>query len=365
MISIIPGNDRRQALRIRRFFIGAASYILWYALILYCHYLGFIRLSMKWTLCAFVLFAGINILLYIIFRTGWNLKFSDPGLTALQMGIAAIGAMGTLYYTDHVRGVMLMAYVVTILFGIFGFNLIQHMMFTLFSLFCYGTVILLLLNNHPETIVLRIEILQFIIFAAVLTWFSMVGAYIGSLRKKLSGTNHRLNTALDTIRELAIHDDLTRAFNRRHMYEELRREKATTDRTGGSFSIALFDLDHFKKINDIYGHLKGDDVLKHLIHSLRHEIREIDSIYRFGGEEFVIIMPDTDLKGAEECIRRMRNAIKGLQFPGFPESFRMTVSIGLATYQPGEIIDELLDRADRAMYKAKGMGRNQVVLDLI
>jgi diguanylate cyclase (GGDEF)-like protein len=149
------------------------------------------------------------------------------------------------------------------------------------------------------------------------------------------------------------------------MYEELRREKASADRTRGSFSIALFDLDHFKKINDTYGHLKGDDVLKHLIHSVRHEIREIDSISRFGGEEFVIIMADTNHEGAEECAHRIQNAIACLTFPGFPESFRMTISTGLATYQPEESIDELLDRADRAMYKAKEMGRNQVVLNLI
>jgi diguanylate cyclase (GGDEF)-like protein len=271
--------------------------------------------------------------------------------------------MFILYYTDHVRGVMLMAYIVTILFGIFSFNLAQHILFTLFSLVCYGTVILLLLNNHPESIVLRVELLQFIVFAAVLSWFSMVGAYLGRLRKKLSGANYRLNAALDTIRELAIHDDLTQAYNRRHMYEELRREKASADRSGSGFSIALFDLDHFKKINDTYGHLKGDDALKHLIHSVRHEIREIDSISRFGGEEFVVMLAGTDAVGAEECGRRIGTAVNNLKFPGFPESFRMTVSLGLATYRPGESIDELLDRADRAMYKAKAMGRNRTVAD--
>ncbi len=361
MTPITPKKDRQQALRIRRFFIGAASYVMWLILILYCHHLGFIRLSLGWTLFAFGIVISINIFLYLIFRTGLNKKFTDPSLTFLQMTIAALAAMVAIYYTNDIRGIMLVAYIVTILFGVFSFSLIQYFVFTIFSVSCYATVILLLLNNHPDTITLQVEILQLVVFTTVLTWFSMVGSYMRKIRTKLSTTNYRLNNALSTIRELAIHDDLTQAYNRRQMYEELKREKAKADRSGDIFSIALFDLDHFKKINDTYGHLKGDDVLKHLIHSVSHEIREIDSIYRYGGEEFVIIMSDTDAKGAEECACRIQNAIKHLKFPGFSESFCITISTGITTYQPFESIDALIARSDSAMYKAKSLGRNQVV----
>ncbi len=363
MITITPGNDRHQALRIRRFFIGAASYAMWFILILYCHHLEFIRLSFGWILFAFGIIIGINAFLYLIFRTGLNKKFTDPSLTFTQMVIAALTAMMGIYYTDNIRGIMLVAYIVTILFGVFRFNIIQYFIFTIFSVTCYGTVIILLLNNHPDTITLQVEILQLVVFATVLTWFSMVGSYMRKIREKLSATNYRLNNALNTIRELAIHDDLTRAYNRRQMYEELKKEKAKADRSGGIFSIALFDLDHFKKINDTYGHLKGDDVLKYLIHSISHEIREIDSISRYGGEEFVIIMNGTDAKGAEECAFRIKSRIENLKFPGFADSFRITISTGITTYHPVESIDELIARSDSAMYKAKSMGRNQVVIE--
>jgi diguanylate cyclase (GGDEF)-like protein len=362
MTNRTPVNDRHQALRIRRFFVGAASYLLWFVLIMYCHYQGFIRLSLGWTLIGCCIAFGVNCLLYIAFRTGLNKKFADPSLTFPQMTLAALAAMVFIYYTDNIRGVMLVAYIVTILFGVFRFNIIQYLLFTVFSVVCYATVIVLLLNNHPETIDLQVEILQLIVFATVLTWFSMIGSYMRKIREKLSATNFRLNTALSTISELAIHDDLTRAYNRRQMFEELKQEKAKADRIGGIFSIALFDLDHFKKINDTYGHLKGDDVLKRLIHSVSHEIREIDSISRYGGEEFVIIMSGSNAKGAEECALRIKNRIKHLKFPGFPESFRMTISTGITTYQPVESIDVLIARADAAMYKAKSMGRNQVVI---
>ncbi|MCD6586338.1 MAG: GGDEF domain-containing protein [Desulfobacteraceae bacterium] len=363
MISVTPKNDRKQALRIRRFFIGAASYVMWFILILYCHHLGFLRLSFKWALLGCGIAAGINVILYLIFRTGLNKKFNDPSLTFLQMALAALAAMVGIYYTDNIRGIMLVAYIVTILFGVFRFSIIQYLIFTIFSITCYGTVILLLLNNHPETITLQIEVLQLVVFATVMTWFSMVGSYMRTIRKKLSSTNYRLNNALSTIRELAIHDDLTQAYNRRQMFEELKREKTKADRIGDIFSIALFDIDHFKKVNDTYGHLKGDDVLKYLIHSIRHEIREIDSISRYGGEEFIIIMSGTDTKGAEEGAYRIKNNIENLKFPGFSDSFRMTISTGIATYQPVESIDDLIARSDSAMYKAKSMGRNQVVAE--
>ena len=363
MLTFLPRNDSLQALRIRRFCIGAGSYLLWFVLIMYCQYQGFIRVPFGWTLFGCGIAAGINLLLYIIFRTGWNKRFPDPSLTFPQMAIAALAAMVGIYYTDNIRGVMLVAYIVTILFGVFRFNIIQYLIFTVFSVTCYGTVILLLLNNHPEAITLQVEILQLVVFATVLTWFSMIGSYMRKIRKKLSATNFRLNKALNTIRELAIHDDLTRAYNRRQMFEELKLEKAKADRSGGIFSIALFDLDHFKKINDTYGHLKGDDVLKHLIHSVSHEIREIDSISRYGGEEFVIIMSGSNAKGAEECVLRINNRIKDLKFPGFADSYRITISTGITTYQPVESIDELIARSDSAMYKAKSLGRNLVVIE--
>jgi len=360
---LIPRDDPKQALRIRRFFIASASYLMWMILIVYCYYPGFIRLSKGWTALAFGVIVLVNILFYTVFRSGLNKRFSDPSLTMLQMITAALFAMVAIYFTDEIRGIMLLAYIVTILFGIFRFTLGQYIRFTLFSVATYAVVILLLQVNHPDKINFQIELLQLIIFASVLTWFSMVGNYLSGLREKLSVTNYNLKTALNTIQELAIHDDLTQAYNRRHMYEELLREKALADRNGAVFSIALIDLDHFKQVNDTYGHLKGDDVLKHLIHSISREIREIDSISRYGGEEFLVIMGNTDVKGAEEGALRIKKAVENLKFPGFPDSFALTISTGITTYKPVETIEQIIDRADKAMYKAKTAGRNKVIIE--
>jgi len=360
---LIPKDDPKQALRIRRFFIATASYLMWMILVVYCYYSGFIRPSKVWTALAFGVIVLVNILLYTVFRSGLNKRFSDPSLTMLQMITAALFAMVAIYFTDEIRGMMLLAYIVTILFGIFRLTLNQYIRFTLFSVATYAVVILMLVYNYPDKINIQIELLQFIIFASVLTWFSMVGNYLSGLREKLSVTNYNLKTAIKTIQDLAIHDDLTQAYNRRHMYEELLREKALADRAGTIFSIALIDLDHFKQVNDTYGHLKGDDVLKHLIHSINREIREIDSISRYGGEEFLIIMGNTDIKGAEEGALRIKKTVENLKFPGFPDSFALTISTGITTYKPVETIEQIIDRADKAMYKAKTAGRNKVIIE--
>jgi diguanylate cyclase len=363
MFPLFPKNDPAQTLRIRRFLIGASSYLMWMALIVYCHYHGFNRLTAAWTAAAFALFLFFQIVFYFLLRSGANKRFADPSMTMPQMIVAAVGAMIVIYFTDVVRGIMLLGYIVTILFGVFQFTLRQYILFTLFSLASYSLVIFLLLNHHPENINFKIELLQWVVLAAVLAWFSIVGAYISGLRRRFSEANRELKAALNTINELAIHDDLTKVFNRRHLFGELQRQKALADREMGFFSMALFDLDHFKKANDTYGHLKGDDILKHLIQAVKHEIREVDCLARYGGEEFIIVMNNTDIKEAEGCAERVRKTVEKLKFPGFPDSFSITVSIGITGYKNNETIEQLISRADSALYRAKSAGRNQAIIE--
>lgn len=360
---IFPKDDPVQALRIRRFLIAAASYLMWIILIFQCYRMGFVRLTPERMAFLFSLCVFINLLLFVIFRTGLNIKFSDPSLTMLQMVIATLLIMIAIYFTDYVRGVMLLAYIVTMLFGVFRFNLRQYIKYAVFSVISYTMVVVLLLKHHPEHVDVRVEALQWVVFAAVLAWFSIIGSYISRLRQKISTANHDLQAALNTISELAIHDDLTQAYNRRHMFERLKYEKAAADRGGPGFSVAIFDLDHFKEVNDTYGHQKGDDVLKFLIQAVKHEIREIDCVARYGGEEFVIILSRADAEGAEECAHRIQKAAAEMKFPGFPVSFGITLSIGLTMYQPRESIDKVIARADSALYQAKAGGRNRVVVE--
>ncbi|MGM0402227.1 MAG: GGDEF domain-containing protein [Thermodesulfobacteriota bacterium] len=358
-----PGDDPFQAIRIRRFFIAVAAYIIWLLLIIYCYHLGLIRLSIELAFLFYSVFIVFNIGIYVLLRTGLNRRLADPSLTFVQMVAATIGAMFVIYFTDQVRALMLLIYFMTFIFGVFRFNTRQFFSFALFTLCSYGLVVLALSYNHPEKVDPRIEVLQLLVFGTVLFWFSIIGSYISSLRNRLSAANRKLGHALTTIEALAIHDDLTQVYNRRHMFQELQRVKSLADRSGIPFSIAIFDLDHFKQVNDTFGHQKGDDVLKKLVRDVAGELRDTDMIARYGGEEFLVIMPGTDISGAAECAQRIQKSVCSASFAGFPDSFQVTISTGITSYRPVESIDEMIYRADNALYRAKANGRNRVEID--
>ena len=217
----------------------------------------------------------------------------------------------------------------------------------------HAAVILLLYKIHPESINTKIDVLNIVVLATVLPWFSLVGGYINNLRTQVS-------KALSTIERLAIIDDLTQVFNRRQMYKILERQKALGDRGINSFSICIFDLDHFKIVNDTFGHAAGDIVLKTVAQEAQKNLRNIDHIARYGGEEFILILTNMETREAIACAERIREMTQELAFENMPEDFRITISVGVTEYQPSEFIQDAINRADKALYRAKGNGRDRV-----
>ncbi|MGL5998348.1 MAG: diguanylate cyclase [Pseudomonas proteolytica] len=165
---------------------------------------------------------------------------------------------------------------------------------------------------------------------------------------------------LEVQRQKALIDPLTGLPNRAAWSERLEYEVNTWHQQGNNLSLAMLDLDHFKRINDSYGHLAGDKVLKIIANVLNKRLRPTDFIARFGGEEFVLLMPDSALGDALELGERLRAAIEACPFHFKGERVTITMSIGMAQFQPGERSDLALKRADEALYRAKAAGRNQV-----
>ncbi|AJP49795.1 GGDEF domain-containing protein [Pseudomonas simiae] len=165
---------------------------------------------------------------------------------------------------------------------------------------------------------------------------------------------------LEVQRQKALIDPLTGLPNRAAWSERLDQEVNTWHQRGNSLSLAMLDLDHFKRINDGYGHLAGDKVLKIIANVLRKRLRSTDFIARFGGEEFVLLMPDSSLTDALAAGEVLRAAIEACPFHFKGEPVTITVSMGVAQFQPGERSDLALKRADEALYRAKAAGRNRV-----
>ncbi|NMG44070.1 diguanylate cyclase [Aromatoleum toluvorans] len=166
----------------------------------------------------------------------------------------------------------------------------------------------------------------------------------------------------DDLRQLALVDSLTGIANRRYLLERAEQERQRAQRFGLALTLLMVDIDHFKAINDRHGHAVGDQAIRRVAQTCAGSVREIDIVGRYGGEEFVIVLPGTLPEGGRELAERLRRKIAAIDIAGADgASFGLTVSIGLAGFQPGDELEQVLASADAALYRAKSLGRNKVV----
>ena len=190
-----------------------------------------------------------------------------------------------------------------------------------------------------------------------------VSAHLQGLAERIASMEQQAQgyrEHLEEQRQKALIDPLTDLPNRAAWGERLQYEVDQWQKNGNPLLIAMLDLDHFKRINDGYGHLAGDKVLKIIATQLRKHLRPIDFIARFGGEEFVLLMPDTPMSAGLHLIEKLRAAIQACPFHFKGEPVTITTSIGVSAFRPGDRSDHVLKRADEALYRAKRRGRNCV-----
>ncbi|MFB6359552.1 MAG: GGDEF domain-containing protein, partial [Thiohalorhabdaceae bacterium] len=157
----------------------------------------------------------------------------------------------------------------------------------------------------------------------------------------------------------ATRDQLTGVYNRHHFELVLEQEMERSRRYGGPFALVMFDIDHFKAVNDWYGHTVGDEVLIELTRLIQESLRKSDILARWGGEEFMVLLPETSREGAETVAEQLRAKVAQTQFPG---AGGITLSAGIAEYRAVETQKVLTKRADEALYRAKELGRNRLVV---
>lgn len=164
-----------------------------------------------------------------------------------------------------------------------------------------------------------------------------------------------------SIERLSVVDTLTDVHTRRYILEQFEEELKRTTVRKGNLSFLMLDVDFFKTFNDRYGHLVGDQILREIAKIVRDNIREIDVVGRFGGEEFCAVLPDTDRVGAQYVAERIRSAVEKSQMKAYDTVVRVTISIGVTTFpEDGQTVADLLENADQALYRAKKSGRNRV-----
>jgi diguanylate cyclase (GGDEF)-like protein len=298
----------------------------------------------------------------LLSETGFNDRFSDHYLTIAQSFCSSTIILGGIYFAPEV-GFAFCA----IIFIAFGFSTLRSSSRQAGILWTYATVcltVVLLMTDRPidmptETWAERVITLLFIV--TVLGRVMSMGLFAVSMREMLYRRGKELKAAYERIEELAQLDELTGALNRRFVMKELDEELMRCMRTHQPCSVALIDLDWFKKINDTFGHPAGDEALRTFAITMFANIRVIDKFGRYGGEEFLLIMPDTPQGAAIRTVDRLREIVAGLDWAAISPSMTVTISAGITSLRANDTSDSILARADQALYQAKESGRNRVL----
>ena len=357
MISEIPPATRdelKQRLRLRRF-LQASIFSVLYLLVLAIFYTqDKVDRETLFEACAIV--AAVIFGFFIVFRLELNLRFPDPSLTVFQLLAAVFTMLFVVYRAPDTRLVFTAFFFVALMFGLLRCSGRKLAVLGLVSLAAFAMVIWRRYSDNHDAEILRLDLLQFVVISMTFPWFVFIGGRVKRLQRDLL----EVNIKLGDIEEKARHDDLTGVYNRRALMVAMEESKQRAHASGEPLSICVIDLDLFKRYNDGFDHLTGDRVLQTFAQAAREGLRSTDVFGRYGGDEFVQILPRTALAGAMLDAERLCNRIKNLELPFAPSMGPLTVSVGVAQYRPGETIVQTFARADGALYKAKQLGRNRV-----
>ena len=311
---------------------------------------------------AFAVCGLLSVACYMVLsETGFTERFKDHYFVAPQL-IASTAILLAFAYIAPEVGMMFLC----TLFVVFNFGSLRstpRQTAIFWTAMALGLAGLFLLTEKPISMPHGNNLERFAtmsVFILTIGRCMFLGIFSSAMRQSLYQSGLKLKQAYKRIEELAELDELTGSFNRRCIMRMLDDEIARAHRSQTPCSIALIDLDWFKRINDSYGHPTGDEVLRTFAITVFANIRNFDRFGRYGGEEFLLVLPDTLGDSAAKILDRLRAIIAGLDWSAFSPDMRVTISAGVATLRPDETEDSLLARADNALYAAKARGRNRI-----
>ena len=355
-------EDSAQKLRFRRMglaLIGALTLTVAWVVFYHEHVFRVTYLQLVYFSLIFWL---VNACFVFVLVSGLNKRFFDPSLTTIQMIWSVSAIMIAVYFSNEQREALLMLTFLVIIFGGFHYSKARVYGMVFYSLILYLFVICFLKDFHVVPINIAQEMVVFFIYAIVLFGCNILVLEVISAKKALKDKSELLKGNLQKIEIESITDPLTGIGNRRYLQKILKSQMSMVERSDQYFfSISMIDIDHFKDVNDKFGHDMGDKVLQKLCGILNYALRESDTFGRFGGEEFIVISPLTHAKQTVEFAERMRILVQNTIFDKKLNLY-ITISIGVTVYKDSEALDTILKRVDEALYEAKNKGRNQVVI---
>ena len=308
--------------------------------------------------------AGSSTVFFIMFRTGYNQRCADPTLAFPQTIVAQTLIAGGYAICGPFHAAALMMFALVMVFGMFSMRASAVRMSCIFTLGILALVIGWRVRTDPKDYPASIEMIYFMLLGTALPAISGLSSHLMKMRTRLKQQKAALEEALERIHDMATRDELTGLPNRRFMMTQLQEHAQRRSRGGLPFYIGMVDLDHFKSVNDTYGHAVGDDVLRAFGSQARTALRTTDLIGRWGGEEFLLVLPETPTGVGEPTVSvaRLRCNLVRTEVSAAEPQLRVAFSSGFTRYVEGEPIGQAIERADRALYQAKSAGRNRSVV---
>lgn len=360
-VDTLLGTDRNQRVRVKQSLFASLVYIGLSGIV----GVGVLFDLVEWrsALVLMLLVLGASAVFYGAIRSGFNLRFvTDPALTRAQ-GLMCVLACCLVYViAGPVRGAMLMGMLIGQVFGIFALTPKQARRMAGIGVVSLGVTMGAMAYVDPVRFPPREELLHFLLVALTLPTIGWLGGTLSAIRSKLQQQKVQLQSALAQNKLLATQDELTGLSNRRHMTTLMVAERSRQQRSLTPISMVLMDIDHFKRINDACGHQVGDQVLQIFADVVNHGLRAGDALARWGGEEFLLMLPNTSAEDALVCVERMRSQLAARSFEHLAPRLTVTFSAGIGVCGVEDRTDTIIERADRAMYRAKTSGRNRTVV---
>ena len=360
LTNVLLGTDSRQRRTLALLGLAALVTATVVVLLVYAANIGVadVRQVRVLTALYFVIIVGF----YAVIRSKLNQRFADPTLAMPQTIMAQTLIAASYAITGPVHGATVIMLSLVMVFGMFSLRPLAVRHACLYTVTLMGLVMHWRAGNDPLHYPARHEIFNFALMAIVMLAISQLSGQLMEMRTRLKTQKLALEQALGHIKEMAARDELTGLPNRRRMMTLLQEHATRRARGGPRFFVCIIDLDHFKNINDTHGHAAGDTVLRAFATQAQLVLRGTDMIGRWGGEEFLLLLPETPPGDPTLGVARLRASLE--QTPASPAllDVRVRFSAGFARYEEGEPIDQAIERADRALYAAKSAGRNRSVV---
>lgn len=376
LMGFLTTTDKAQAIVIYRWLWSIALYIVFFIIGLISIQTGILKLSTQLFLASYSLVFLVHGLFFYWLRFGFTENFNDELFVYCQVIFSFIVIFYFMLFMDFFERIALLNGAVTgLVFGIFSLNLRQLISLAIIPLLGYAVFIIRDYLDGQLVLSVQVSILHWVVTAIVFGFCAALGGYLSNLREKIQGnrnyllrqkeelqvTYRELESVFRQMSEKAVRDELTGLYNRHQFSETLHALISVAQASASPLGLILIDIDHFKPLNDTHGHLVGDEVLKYFSSIPENCLRDSDFMARFGGEEFVILLPDTDADKVIQMAEKIRVFIEKKDFAFIKQGLKITISLGATLYHLRETPEQLMMRADQTLYAAKDAGRNKLI----